>query len=255
MKRLAAILLTAGILAGSAGAATLTYHVRPGDTLIGIATAHHLTLRQLVRLNDLDPGAVLQIGATLRLPAPRPAVTRYRVVPGDTLSGIAGRAGTSVAAIARLNRLDPAKVLPAGAILLLPAGKREAAGPTRDAIRGAIRHWAAHYRIRGALALALAWQESGDQPGVVSKAGALGVMQVMPATWPYVEVLIGHPVPHTTFGNIRIGIAYFHHLLHAFAGNESLALAGYLQGETSVRTNGILPSSRSYVANILALAS
>jgi soluble lytic murein transglycosylase-like protein len=69
-----------------------------------------------------------------------------------------------------------------------------------------------------------------------------------------VERLIGHPVPHTTFGNIRIGIAYLHHLLRAFSGDRHLALAAYLQGETATRQRGILPSSRSYVANILALA-
>jgi soluble lytic murein transglycosylase-like protein len=78
-------------------------------------------------------------------------------------------------------------------------------------------------------------------------------MQVMPATWSYVEtVLIGSPIPHTPDADIRVGLAYLYHLLHAFAGDQRLAHAGYLQGEQSVRTEGVLPSSRGYIAEVLA---
>jgi LysM repeat protein len=244
---LAAATAVPAVLSGPA-AAHASYRVRPGDTLTGIAARHHMTVAALARLNDLDPDGLLPAGIILRLPERALArLTPYVVRSGDTLSEIAYRHGLTVAEIARVNRLDPADLLIAGRRLLLPAG------PSRHSIRAAIRRWADHYRIPRSLALALAWQESGYQARVVSESGALGVMQVMPDTWTYVEtVLIGHPVPRTPFGNVRVGVAYLRHMLSAF-GNTQRALAGYLQGERSVRTEGIHRSTRRYVANVLAL--
>jgi LysM repeat protein len=237
-------------VASPAPALASTYRVRPGDTLSGIAAAHRLTLGALVRLNRLDPNEILLAGTVLRLPSPQRALRRYRVRPGDSLSAIAVRYGTSVQVIASLNRLDPEALLPVDRTLVLPARSSQ-----RSAIRRSILHWARHYGVRRELALALAWQESGYQPNLTSPVGAWGVMQVMPTTWAYMEtILIGRPVPHTTEGGIRVGVAYLHHLLRAFGSNERLALAAYLQGERSVREHGIFPSSESYVANILTLA-
>jgi LysM repeat protein len=237
-------------IAPPASAAASTYRVRPGDTLSGIADAHRLTLGSLARLNALDPNEILLAGTVLRLPSPRRALIRYAVRPGDSLSAIAVRYGTSVQMIARLNRLDPSALLPVGRKLVLPQRRSE-----RSAIRSSILQWARHYGVRRELALAVAWQESGHQPNLTSPVGAWGVMQVMPTTWAYVEtILIGRPVPHTTEGGIRVGVAYLHHLLHAFRSNERLALAAYLQGERSVHEHGVFPSSELYVANILALA-
>ena len=120
----------------------------------------------------------------------------------------------------------------------------------------AINSWAAHYGVDPRLARALAWMESGYQPGVVSAAGAEGVMQVIPSTWSYVEtVLLGRPVPKTADGNVRVGVAYLAHLLRAFGGDERLALAAYYQGERSVRRIGVLRESKLYVEDILALRS
>ena len=127
-------------------------------------------------------------------------------------------------------------------------------GPTRADIQASIRRWADRYRIPRALALALAWQESGHQADVVSPAGAIGVMQVMPETWTYVEsVLIGRPVPHTPDGNVRVGLAYLRHLLTCSATPSVLSL------RTSRVTAPCEPmgsprSTRRYVANILAIA-
>jgi soluble lytic murein transglycosylase-like protein len=123
-------------------------------------------------------------------------------------------------------------------------------------VRSAIDHWSHHYGVNRHLTRALAWMESGWQPGVVSSVGAWGVMQVTPATWSWVElVLIGHPVAHTADGNIRIGVAYLSHLLQAYGGNTRLALAAYYQGPGAVDAHGVLPVSEPYVADILALAS
>jgi soluble lytic murein transglycosylase-like protein len=97
--------------------------------------------------------------------------------------------------------------------------------------------------------------ESGYNNAMVSPVGAQGVMQILPSTWQYVEdVLIGHPVSdHGVDGNVHIGMAYLHHLLQVFNGDERLALAGWYQGERSTQANGPLDVSRTFAANVLAL--
>ena len=118
-----------------------------------------------------------------------------------------------------------------------------------------IDFWSVRDGISRHLCRAVAWMESGYHPGAVSSVGAWGVMQVMPATWSWVEWrLIGHRVPKTTSGNIRIGIAYLRQLLRDFHGDVRLALASYYQGEGAVRQLGILPVSARLVADILALS-
>ena len=255
-------LLAAVLVAASAAQAASTYLVRPGDTLTGIASAHRTTVARLARANRIDATGLLLVGARLTVPSISRPVTRYRVRFGDTLSDIAVRYGTSVTALARLNRLDPNGLLVTGRALLVPRAAEPAVVPpasnvldTRAEIRAAVRAWADHYGVSRSLALATAWMESGDQPNLTSAAGAWGVMQVMPSTWAYTEqFLIGSPVPHTTDGGIRVGMAYLHHLLRAFGGDQRLAVAAYLQGEGSVRRQGVLSSSWSYVNGILTLA-
>jgi peptidoglycan hydrolase-like protein with peptidoglycan-binding domain len=53
--------------------------------------------------------------------AQRRAYRRHVVQPGETLTGIAERTGTTVQALARLNRLDPGRFLIAGSTILVPA--------------------------------------------------------------------------------------------------------------------------------------
>jgi peptidoglycan hydrolase-like protein with peptidoglycan-binding domain len=126
---------------------------------------------------------------------------------------------------------------------------------TRAAVRSLLDRWAAYYGVDQHLVRGLAWQESGYQPGVVSKHGAVGVMQVMPDAWSFVELfVIGHSVPVTVDGNIRVGVAYLHYLLRYFGGDTTSAVAAYLQGPRSVRRYGITAETRIYVNNVLALA-
>jgi LysM repeat protein len=198
----AATVMLAWTSAPATAAASERYRVRAGDTLTALAARHRTTVGAIARLNKLDPMGVLPIGVVLILPAwhaPQ-RFEHYVVRYGDTLSQIASLHGTDVTHIAQINHLDPESLLLKGQRLLLPER------PTRQAIRASIRRWADHYRIPRPLALALAWQESGHQADVVSKAGAIGVMQVMPDTWAYVQhVLIGRQVPHTPDGNVVLG--------------------------------------------------
>jgi soluble lytic murein transglycosylase-like protein len=239
-----------GWTAGPA-AASVPYRVQAGDTLTAIAASHHTTVPALARLNRLDPERFLPVGLVLRLPHRRAgqSLAPYVVRRGDTLSGIAAAHRITLAYIVRVNHLEPDALLLEGQRILVPRARS-----SRQAIQASIRRWAGRYRIPQSLALALAWQESGHQSDVVSEAGAVGVMQVMPKTRAYVEsVLIGRPIPDTADGNVRVGLAYLRHLLNLF-GNTQRALAAYLQGDESVRTQGIFRSTRRYIANILAIA-
>ncbi len=139
-----------------------------------------------------------------------------------------------------------------------PVTRRALAGGTvraapRRSVKGMLNRWALHHGVNPALVRALAWIESGFQPGVVSPVGAFGVMQVTPATWRFVEqVLVGHRIPRTVNGNIRVGVTFFHHLLHEFRGNVRLALAAYNQGAASIRRHGMFRETRRFVRNVLA---
>ena len=191
--------------------------------------------------------------------ATRASGRRHVVRPGETLTSIASRHGTTVYAIAQRNRIDPRGVLLVGARLVVPAGRGGAAtggrsSSSRSSVRASIDHWAAHYGIDARLVRALAWQESGFQNHVVSSARAAGVMQVTPATWSFVELfVIGRPVPRTTDGNVRVGVAFLAHLFRQFRGDVRLAIGAYHQGPASVRRHGLWNVTRRFVANVLAL--
>lgn len=135
----------------------------------------------------------------------------------------------------------------------------KAKGSTRLASSGrsvqeSLGFWAARYGVSPSLVRALAWMESGFQANVVSPVGAWGVMQVTPETWRYVELfLIGRRVPRTTDGNVRVGVAYLHQLLHEFGLDTRRALGAYYQGAWAVRKYGLYQETRSFVANVLAL--
>ena len=189
-------------------------------------------------------------------PAPRRRPIRvHRISPGETLTAISRRYGVSVNAIARANRVDPARVILAGGRLRIPGAAAQMAMTQPFAVRAALDYWSGRYGVDARLVRAVAWFESGYNNALVSKAGAQGVMQVTPVTWDYVEVvLVGRRIPHTLSGNVQVGVAYLRQLLREFGGDTRLALAGYVQGPRSVRTRGLVLETKNYVAGVLALS-
>lgn len=192
------------------------------------------------------------------LPRARSRAT-YRVRIGDTLTAIAARAGTTVAALAELNRIDPGGVLLAGMLLRLPSTHIEPAWPNESLsqaeVKALVERLSVREGVKPRLALAVAWIESGYQANVRSSTGDWGPMQVSSPAWDFVEgVLTRGAVPHTAAGNVRVGILYLRRLLAEFGGDERLAVAAYHQGAAGVRRYGLLPETQSYVGAVLAVA-
>ena len=163
---------------------------------------------------------------------------RYQRSHGLTADGIAG--ARTISALAR------------GRPSVSPA-RRPAPAPPHS-VRALLGHWARVYGVDPGLVRALAWMESGYQPGVVSKAGAQGVMQILPVTRHYVEtVLLRKRIPNSVSANIQIGVVYLRQLLREFRRSETLALAAWQQGPASLRRYGQFAVTRQFVANVLAL--
>jgi LysM repeat protein len=203
--------------------------------------------------------------------APPPA-GGYTVRPGDTLTGIAANAGVSPQALAAMNGLSADSHVISGTALKLPTGAPLASQPqpkpttipqggpqpTSGHTNSAeISQIAAQHGVPGSLASAIAWQESGFNNGMVSTANARGVMQVLPGTWDWVQRNLAQRQldPDSAADNVHAGTLYLGQLLKETGGDAELAAAGYYQGLSSVRSIGMLPETRRYVQNVMALRS
>ena len=108
------------------------------------------------------------------------------------------------------------------------------------------------YGVDKALVHAVISAESGYNPGAISRTGARGLMQLMPATAARYSVKnIMDPAD-----NIHGGVRYLKDLLVMFNGNIELAVAAYNAGENAVMRYGnkIPPYAETmhYVPKVLA---
>jgi LysM repeat protein len=302
----AVALTTASLAFCTAASAAFRHTVMPGETLFGIAQADGLSPSALAAANGLPLDAHVVTGTTILIP---PAATvpvpvssgtpggpdgdgdaddgvavgggaggpaplgAHVVLPGETLSGIAARAGVSLRELAWMNGLSVSGRLLSGTALKLPAGapNSQAAVPTGTSTlrvpaappnptpgrvtSSQIASIAAANGVPASLASAIGWQESGFNNGMVSSANARGVMQIMPGTWQWVQHhLAFSPLdPNSATDNVKAGVLYLHELLRDTGGDPSQATAAYYQGLGSVRARGMLPETQRYVANVNAL--
>jgi len=207
----------------------------------------------------LDPDGIAG-PHTYRALASRPPTSWHVVTAGESFFSIAARYHVSPWRLARRNGIPLTRVIVPGQRLALPSEARvrssTAAGPpaSRDSVRGAIDYWSRAYGVDPALARALAWMESGFQQDVVSSVGAIGVMQLLPETWEFVDVvLLGVTTPRNYQGNVRAGVRYLRWQLDEFRGDRRLALAGWYQGARAVRERGLFDDTQEFVRIVLAL--
>lgn len=101
------------------------------------------------------------------------------------------------------------------------------------------------------LAVAVAKTESEFSPSVVSSAGAIGVMQLMPDT----ARGLGVKDPYDARQNVDGGVRYLKQMLDAFDGDVKKAVAAYNAGPQAVRSYGGVPpyaETQNYVKKVLA---
>jgi LysM repeat protein len=318
-----AVTLTA-LLAPASASAYFQHVVAPGETLTSVAAQDGLSIAALAAANGLSPDAELVAGTALQIP-PQGIVPTYTaggsgsssagyseeaaegeatatpvaatsdsggyvVQPGDTLTAIAQRAGTSVAELAAANGLDPNGVLLAGATLHLSGGggtteyvssspstsaassaataegqpvgsaalgdPAEGPYPTHETVSAPeIASIASANGVPAALAQAVGWQESGWNNDEVSSTGAVGVMQIEPGTWNWIQrtLTAGTALsPASAADNVRGGSLLLHSLLSA-TGSSSMAAAAYYQGLSSVQQHGLYPDTQQYVNDVMSL--
>lgn len=125
----------------------------------------------------------------------------------------------------------------------------DATGEAKERIKRLIKKYASHYGVDEKLILALAHVESRYDCKAVSRAGAQGVMQIMPQT----QKELGLTAPFDPAANVEAGIRYFKRMLDRF-GDTRLALAAYNAGPGQVdKYKGVppFPETRKYVRDVL----
>ena len=133
-----------------------------------------------------------------------------------------------------------------------------------------VRLYAARNDLDPALVAAVVQRESTYDPNAVSRAGARGLMQILPSTWRYLNPESSCPADHAPpscgpgcifdpAANMRVGTRYLRLLLGEFDGDVVLATAAYNAGPSAVRRlgrqepAGIPPfrETRQYVRDVL----
>lgn len=260
------VLATAASMSMAAPAAAAPHRVKTGETLSAIAARHGTSVAALARANQLSDPDVIVAGQRLRVPGGGGSGTgtSHTVRAGETLSGIAAKFGTSIAAISRANRITDSDRIFARQHLRIPRGDggagsaavSGAAGlPMPETVGASLERHAAAHGLDDALVKAVAWQESGWRQGARSSAGARGVMQVMPGTADYVNAVLDHGSldVNETDDNVHLGVAYLRHMRQTM-GSTKKALAAYYSGPGNVKVR-LKGYQRAYVRSVLALRS
>lgn len=281
-------LLVGLALVASAGAPGLLT-VKRGDTLSEIAAKNGVSVAALKAANHRH-GDTIYAGETLRIPGARAASTRrtktvealYTVRPGDTVTSIARRSGTSIHAITDRNHLRSAHTIAIGQRLVVrrttrviassgvttvtvSAGSASASAarhraqlrsmslPSKAKARATVARTARRYGVPVSLAVAVSYQESGFQQRVVSGVDAIGVMQVLPRTAASLSRQVGRDLDMLDYrDNITAGVLLLRQLMRS-EGSSHDALAGYYQGVGSIAAKGLLPQTHAYIRSIQVL--
>jgi len=323
----------------------VSYTVRPGDTLTGLAVRYHAWTAELAAVNHLRTTSELYIGEHLRIPvvlsaqrkATRTAAQRraaaadaradrvqraiaavkarfaykhakawrghpdrilvpYVVRRGDTVYSIAVTYRAWTAELRGINHLSQVRagehiripivvsVMRAAEAAQIKKAVKAALGTPRKSVRKhrptqttvqrmaaeGWRHWtmsrsqvrhliiqeARTHHVSVPLALAIAWQESGWHQPLVSGAGAIGVMQLLPGTAEWMSIYAGRWLnPRNTYDNVLAGVLFLKYLSW-LAGPRHMnqVIAGYYQGMTAIgKKPHWFSDTKQYVRSVTAI--
>ncbi len=236
--------------------------VAPGETLSDIAAEHGVSTDALAQANGLADPHLIVDGMSLVLPTGgrRSAAAHHVVRSGEVLSQIAASNGVSVDTLAQVNGITDPDRIRSGIRLVIDgtAATTGAARSTADrsSVQQLITTAAQRHGWQPAIPLGLAMQESGWNNSVVSARGAIGLMQVLPATGEWVGAyLLGRDLDlNDPVDNVAAGMAYLDYLNNRFDGDLDRALAAYYEGPQRVTDRGPSAGGQRYAANVKALA-
>jgi soluble lytic murein transglycosylase-like protein len=135
-------------------------------------------------------------------------------------------------------------------LVLLLAFPRLTFGQTEPALAVRfVRQYAAHYRVPAELIAALIDVESRWNPRAVSAKGAMGLMQLMPAT----AKRFGAIEPFDVEQNIAAGTRYVTALMWEFQGDLRLVTAAYYAGDHNIARKQLDYRSPAVVAYVQAV--
>lgn len=109
-------------------------------------------------------------------------------------------------------------------------------------IYNSVNKYSKQYGVDPNLILAIIRNESNFQPDVVSSAGAVGLMQLMPITQRHLGVSNAYDIDE----NIRGGVQLISEMLHKYNGDVEMALMAYGAGEGTLKSRGVTSASEIY---------
>jgi soluble lytic murein transglycosylase-like protein len=199
---------------------------------------------------------VIYPGQRIRIPTRARAVAYgvYIVRRGDTLSGIAARYGIRLRTLLAINRMSLRTIIYPGERIIISRSAHTwapTANPGVALLKSMVANTARWMGVSRSLALAIAMQESSFRQHVISPAGAIGTMQVLPASGAWASGLVGRRLNlYNARDNIIAGVAIIRALIWT-SPNLRIAIASYYQGQRSVLTHGMYRDTRAYVASVL----
>jgi LysM repeat protein len=218
-----------------------SHSVASGETVSSIAKRYGTTVSAIVSANGLDSRAFIRAGQTLTIPG---ATTTTAAATTTTTSNLVGNtfAGRTYApAVVASANQNKAALLSMGV-------------PSAAQMQEKVAATARAMGVDASLAQAIAFQESGFNHTAVSPANAIGTMQVIPSSGEWASQLVGRQLNLLDpDDNVVAGVAILRSLLKSSGGDLPTAIAGYYQGATSVKKNGMFADTRRYVANVQTL--